>query len=74
MRGNSQEAMGPGAFQWARDFVLSTRRRVVGQTLGWLSIIVSSRDDEVFPRRSEVAAEVVACIATRHMMVRRLAR
>jgi hypothetical protein len=66
--------MGPGAFQWARDFVLSTRRRVVEQTLGWLSIIVSSRDYEVFPRRSEAAAEVVVYTAMRHITVRRLAR
>ncbi len=58
MRGNRQEAMGPG----------------VEKTLGWLSIIVSSKDYPVFPRRGEVAAEVVACTAMRHTMVRRLAR
>ena len=74
MRGNRQEAMSPGAFQWAEDSVLSTRRRVVEKTLGWLSTIVSSKDYQVFPRRSEVAAEVVACTAMRHIMVRRLAR
>ena len=74
MRGNRQEAMSPGAFQWARDFILSTRRRVVEKTFGWLSTIVSSRSYQIFPRRNEVAAEAVACTAMHHIMVRRLAR
>ena len=73
MRGNRQEAMGPGAFQWARNSVLSTRRRVVEKTFGWLSTIVSSRSYQIFPRRSEAIAEVFACTAMHDIMVRRLA-